>query len=89
MLRNRIRPRPGVDHPLALGGMAGATSPTLVAAISAAGGLGILGCPGRSPEEISRLAAEIRSRTDRPFGLNLRQMLPQICHSELPMGLSC
>ena len=71
MLRTRLTSLLGVDHPVALGGMSRATSPALVAAVSGAGGLGIQGCTGRSADEVAHLAAEIRSRTDRPFGLNL------------------
>lgn len=60
-----------VTHPVVLGGMALGTGPDLVAAVSNAGGLGIQGCAGQSPDDIWELAAAIRSRTDRPFGLNL------------------
>jgi NAD(P)H-dependent flavin oxidoreductase YrpB (nitropropane dioxygenase family) len=61
----------GVTHPVVLGGMGLGTNPDLVAAVSNAGGLGIQGCAGRAPDDITRLAAAIRDRTDRPFGLNL------------------
>jgi NAD(P)H-dependent flavin oxidoreductase YrpB (nitropropane dioxygenase family) len=61
----------GIAHPVVLGGMGLGTNPDLVAAVSNAGGLGIQGCGGRPPEEITQLAAAIRDRTDRPFGLNL------------------
>ncbi len=54
-----------IKHPVILGGMGGATSPELVAAVSNAGGLGILGCSGRSPENIREATAEIRRRTGR------------------------
>jgi NAD(P)H-dependent flavin oxidoreductase YrpB (nitropropane dioxygenase family) len=61
----------GITHPIVLGGMGLGTNPDLVAAVSNAGGLGIQGCSGRSPDEIAELAATIRDRTDRPFGFNL------------------
>jgi NAD(P)H-dependent flavin oxidoreductase YrpB (nitropropane dioxygenase family) len=61
----------GVTHPVVLGGMGLGTNPDLVAAVSNAGGLGIQGCAGRPPDDITKLAAAIRERTDRPFGLNL------------------
>src|SRR5262245_3699721 len=61
----------GIRHPVVLGGMASGTSPELVIAVSNAGGLGIQGCAGRSPDEIAHLARTIRAGTDRPFGLNL------------------
>jgi len=71
MLQTRVCALLGITHPVVLGGMAGHTGPELVAAVSRAGGLGILGCSGRAPDTIARFAAEIRERTDRPFGLNL------------------
>ena len=61
----------GIAHPVVLGGMASGTSPELVAAVSNAGGLGVQGCAGRSPSDITELAQRIRGLTDRPFGLNL------------------
>ena len=61
----------GIDHPVVLGGMAGATSPELVAAVSGAGGLGVMGVSGRRPADMPALAGEIRGRTPAPFGLNL------------------
>ena len=62
----------GVEHPIVLGGMGPpATSPELVAAVSNAGGLGVLGCSGLSREQIREQAARIRALTSRPFGLNL------------------
>lgn len=70
-MQTRLTALLGIEHPVVLGGMAGATSPTLVAAVSNAGGLGTNGCTGRSPGQISELAAAIRDVTDRPFGLNL------------------
>jgi NAD(P)H-dependent flavin oxidoreductase YrpB (nitropropane dioxygenase family) len=52
--------------------MAGGTSPELVMAVSNAGGLGIQGCAGRSPADITTLASAIRAGvTGKPFGLNL------------------
>ncbi len=71
MISTELTRRLGIRHPVLLGGMATGNGPELVAAVSAAGGLGILGCAGRSPADVERLAAEIRDRTDRPFGLNL------------------
>lgn len=61
----------GIQHPVVLGGMGSGTSPELVAAVSNAGGLGVQGCAGRSPDDVATLAAAIRGQSDRPFGLNL------------------
>jgi len=64
----------GITHPVALGGMgSGHTNPELAAAVCEAGGLGVIGVSGRTPDEITAIASEMRGRTDRPFGLNLLQ----------------
>ncbi len=61
----------GVDHPVALGGMPTVfNTAELTAAVSGAGGIGIVGCTYLDPGEIRRLASRIRGLTDRPFGLN-------------------
>lgn len=64
----------GAEYPILLAGMGvggRATPPRLVAAVSAAGGVGVLGCSGLSPEETRRRIHEVRSLTDRPFGVDL------------------
>jgi nitronate monooxygenase len=62
----------GVDHPIVLAPLGGGPStPALVAAVSGAGGLGILGAPYLSPDELRDACARIRERTARPFGVNL------------------
>ena len=71
-LRTRVTERLGIEHPIILGGMgSGATVPGLVAAVSEAGGLGVLGCSGYGPDRISAAGAELREATRRPFGMNL------------------
>ena len=70
MLRTRATERLGIEHPIVLGGMGSGTSPELVAAVSRAGGLGILGASGLAPDTVERQAEEVRELTDRPFGLN-------------------
>ena len=71
MLRTRLCELFGIMHPVVLGGMGSATDANLAAAVSKAGGLGIVGCVGRSPAWIAETARAIRAGTDRPFGLNL------------------
>jgi len=61
----------GVAHPIALAGMAGVTTPDLVAAVSEAGGLGVMGASDIEGDAITDTVAAIRERTDKPFGLNL------------------
>jgi NAD(P)H-dependent flavin oxidoreductase YrpB (nitropropane dioxygenase family) len=71
MLRTRICELLGIEHPIVLGGMGTGTSPALVAAVSEAGGLGVLGATQHGPAEMAREAAAIRTLTGKPFGLNL------------------
>jgi NAD(P)H-dependent flavin oxidoreductase YrpB (nitropropane dioxygenase family) len=71
VIRTRFTEMAGVQHPVVLGGMGVGTAPELVAAVSEAGGLGIQGLSGRSPAQVAELAADIRSRTRAPFGMNL------------------
>ncbi|MDP6708761.1 MAG: nitronate monooxygenase [Alphaproteobacteria bacterium] len=62
----------GIDYPIMLAAMAPDVSdPTLVAAVSEAGGIGVLACADKSPDEIRELAAETRKLTDRPFGIDV------------------
>ena len=63
--------RLGIALPIIQGPMTGSDTPALAAAVSAAGGLGMLGCGMRSPSAMAEAAAEVRRLTDRPFGLNL------------------
>ncbi len=58
--------------PIWMAPMAGeAASAALVAAVSAGGGVGQLGAAYLAPARIGEIAADIRARTDRPFGINL------------------
>jgi len=78
MLHTRICDLLGIAHPIVLGGMGGgATSAPLVAAVSNAGGLGIVGLSGLSAASVQEQIAEIRASTDKPFGVNFLLFLIQ------------
>jgi nitronate monooxygenase len=71
MIHTKICDVLGIKHPIIQTGMAGNnTNAELVAAVSQAGGLGILGCLGRSREEALADIRKIRTLTDSPFGVN-------------------
>ena len=70
MIRTPVCDIFGIDHPIFLGGMGSIYSPTLVAAVSEAGGLGAMGCHRLNPQQIKEAAPDIRSRTNRSFALN-------------------
>jgi NAD(P)H-dependent flavin oxidoreductase YrpB (nitropropane dioxygenase family) len=62
----------GVEHLVVQTGMGWVAGPRLVAASAQAGGLGILASATMSFEELEKAIAEVKSRTDKPFGVNLR-----------------
>ena len=71
MIRTSVCELLGIEHPVALGGMPTLyNTPVLAAAVSEAGGIRIIGCTYLGAGEIAELAAAVRERTDRPFGLN-------------------
>lgn len=75
-MKTRITELFGIKHPIILAGMNWATKPKIVAAVSNNGGLGILGAAAYSKDGIKEAIAEIRSLTDKPFGINLTMALP-------------
>jgi nitronate monooxygenase len=80
MDRSQLTRRLGITHPIIQAPMAGGGSTVdLVAAVSDAGALGILGCTYWAPDAIRANAAAVRARTQRPFGVNLfaPQMPPE------------
>ncbi len=60
----------GIDVPVFQAGMSTYTTPALVAAVSNAGGLGIIGGLGRTPDELRSEIKQVRELTSRPFGVN-------------------
>jgi NAD(P)H-dependent flavin oxidoreductase YrpB (nitropropane dioxygenase family) len=70
VLHTRITELLGIQHPIVLGGMGTGTANQLVAAVSAAGGLGILSATWLDAAEQQAEVEAIRRHTDRPFGLN-------------------
>ena len=70
-MRTRVTDLLGIRHPVLLGPMGGGTDARLVAAVSHAGGLGILAASFLTPEAIEAEVAMIRELTPMPFGVNL------------------
>ena len=67
-----------IRYPIFLGGMAHVSRAPLVIAVSEAGGLGIVGAGGMPPETLAAEIAQVREKTDHPFGVNLMLMDPRI-----------
>src|SRR4030088_268480 len=71
----------GIEYPIILAGMGagnegGAAGPELVAAVSEAGGLGVLGGTGHDLDDFHQAIGEIRRLTKKPFGVDL--LLPNV-----------
>ncbi|MGW5316818.1 NAD(P)H-dependent flavin oxidoreductase [Nocardia thailandica] len=78
MLRTRFTETFGIEHPIVQGGMMWVGRAELAAAVSNAGGLGILtGLTQPTPDALREEIARTRDLTDKPFGVNLT-ILPSI-----------
>lgn len=78
MLTTQITKDLGIQHPIIQGGMMWVSQPELVAAVSEAGGLGILtALTFESPEGLAAAIAKTRELTAKPFGVNLT-LLPTL-----------
>ncbi|MDD5127198.1 MAG: nitronate monooxygenase [Dehalococcoidales bacterium] len=76
MLKTRITEMVGIKHPVMLAGMNQVSDPGLVAAVSNAGGLGVLAVSAFTPEDTRRYIHEIKKLTDKPFGVNQALVRP-------------
>ena len=75
-LRTRLTDMLGIEHPVMLAGMGGVSYHRLVAAVSAAGGIGTLGASTMSADELPIEMRHVRDATDRPFGVDLLTAVP-------------
>ena len=66
-----------VEHPIMLAGMGGVSYAELCAAMSNAGGYGVLGMAGTSPDFIAGQMKRVRELTDKPFGVDLLAADPE------------
>jgi NAD(P)H-dependent flavin oxidoreductase YrpB (nitropropane dioxygenase family) len=71
-LHTRICDLFGIRYPIVQTGMGWVAGPRLCAATSAAGGLGILASATMTLPQLTAAVREVKARTDRPFGVNLR-----------------
>lgn len=70
-LSNRITDMLDIEYPIILAGMSPVAEWELAAAVSEAGGLGVLGAAGMTPDEISESVRKIRDYTSKPFGVDI------------------
>jgi len=76
VLRTKLCDMLDIEYPIILAGMGGVCGPTIVAAVSNAGGLGVLGAAGLTPDQLRDWIVKTRSLTNKPFGVDL--LLPKI-----------
>jgi len=75
-MKTRVTELFGIEYPILMAGMSWISVPKMVAAVSNAGGLGLLATGPLSAEETRKAVREIRESTDKPFGANLALMFP-------------
>ena len=78
MKPNRITELFGIQYPVIAGGMVWCSGWRLAAAVSNAGGLGMLGAGSMHPETLIEHIDKMNAATDKPWGINIPQMYPEI-----------
>ena len=83
-MKTRITELFGIEHPVIQGGMHHVGYAEMAAAVSNAGGLGIItGLTQRTPEDLANEIAKCNEMTDKPFGVNLT-FLPGFANPDYP-----
>ena len=77
-LHTRICDLFGIAYPIVQTGMGWVSTARLTAATSAAGGIGFLATATQTFDEMKESVAQIREKTDKPFGINVRTDAPDI-----------
>ena len=84
MLKTKITEMFGIQHPIIQGGMHYVGFAEMAAAVSNAGGLGIItGLTQKTPEDLAKEIARCHKMTDKPFGVNLT-FLPMFNQPDYP-----
>lgn len=76
-MKTRIAELLGIQYPILQGGMAWVADYHLAAAVSQAGGLGIIGAGGAPADFVREQIRQCRTVTDRPIGVNIMLMNPE------------
>ena len=75
-MKTRITELLGIEHPIIQGGMAWVAEYHLAAAVSNAGGLGLIGAASAPEDVIRTQIREAKKLTDKPFGVNVMLLSP-------------
>lgn len=77
-MNNRITSLFGIKYPIISGGMVWCSGWRLASAVSNAGGLGLIGAGSMHPETLREHIQKCKAATDKPFGVNVPLMYPEI-----------
>lgn len=77
-MKNRVCELFGIRYPIVQGGMVWCSGWRLASAVSNAGGLGLLGAGSMHPDTLREHIVKCRAATERPFGVNVPLMYPEI-----------
>lgn len=75
-MKTKITELLNIQYPIIQGGMAWVAEYHLAAAVSQAGGLGLIGAASAPPEWVREQIKKVRELTDKPFGVNIMLMSP-------------
>lgn len=78
MKSNRVTELFGIEYPVIAGGMVWCSGWRLAAAVSNAGGLGLLGAGSMHPETLIEHIDKMNAATTKPWGINVPLMYPEI-----------
>ena len=76
-MKTKITELLGIEYPVIQGGMAWVAESSLAAAVSDAGGLGLIAAAAAPAEWVREQIKKVREMTDRPFGVNIMLMSPE------------
>ena len=92
MIKTQICDLLGIKYPIIQGGMAWVATAELAAAVSNAGGLGIIGCGAAPRDVIKNEISKIKKLTSKPFGVNVMLLSPFVdeiiellCEEKVPV----
>ena len=86
-MRTRLTDLLGIEVPIMLAGMGGVSYSALVGAVSNAGGFGCLGASTMSSDELVTQLTEVRTITDRPFGVDLLTAFPESLERNVELSI--
>jgi enoyl-[acyl-carrier protein] reductase II len=75
-MKTRLTEILGIEYPIVQGGMAWVAESHLAAAVSEAGGLGLIAAANAPAEWVREQIQEVRKHTNKPFGVNIMMLSP-------------